>query len=640
MNNNLSSLSINRMVAISKTGEKAYDELFHSGVNILRGHNSSGKSTIANLIFYGLGGDYFRWTDSAQQLDSIYVEVQFNESIVTLKRQILSTSMGPMYIYWDKLNKALSDSSRWNYFSYKKTKDNNSFSDILFNLMQFPEVKSDSDEKITMHQLLRLLYIDQDSLTQSLFRTEKFDSSLIRQTTSELLFGLYNDELYHIRQRQLELKKLIEIGKNNLLSLYRVFEQSGMDKNVESINIKIEETKNEIVKIQSDINDLNSKDILELSDESKKAVLSRNEKLTVLKSEYNNMLDEITKLEYEIEDSSNLIRVLNDRIHASFESKGIRDYLKDIKINFCPHCLQEIKNTDATNICHLCKEPMQETNNDAQFKRIEFELSNQIKESKKIKSDNIKLLTDLKSQLNEVAGLINFQQTELDILLSNINSGKGIAINELHKNLGNLENQLNAYSQQIKYVEVITETEKELQVYNEELAGIKVRISTKEKKRSKNEFQANQTIQNITLHLLKNDLDRQQEFQFGNSVNINYYDNTFDLNGKHNFSASSNVYFKNSILYALFFASLELNFFRYPRFILCDNMEDKGMEPERSKNFQNLIVSLSKISKIKHQIIFTTSMIDDSLNNSELCVGEFYTETNKSLKLYPQINKC
>ena len=57
------------------------------------------------------------------------------------------------------------------------------------------------------------------------------------------------------------------------------------------------------------------------------------------------------------------------------------------------------------------------------------------------------------------------------------------------------------------------------------------------------------------------------------------------------------------------------------------------MEKERTQNFQKLIVKLSKESAIEHQIIFTTSMIDESLNNTELCVGEFYTETNKSLKL-------
>jgi len=44
-----SRLSLNRFVVFCK-GSPAYDEKFHSGVNIIRGENSSGKSTIADFI--------------------------------------------------------------------------------------------------------------------------------------------------------------------------------------------------------------------------------------------------------------------------------------------------------------------------------------------------------------------------------------------------------------------------------------------------------------------------------------------------------------------------------------------------------------------------------------------------------------
>ena len=622
-----------KMLVISKSGSISYNQEFHSGVNIIRGHNSSGKSTIANLIFYGLGGDFSHWTDSAQDLDLIFLEVEFNNKIVTLKRNIRSSKRNPMYLYWDILEKAFLDNANWTYLSYRKTKDISSFSDILFDLLNFPNVKSDLDEKITMHQILRLLYIDQDSLTQSLFRTEQFDSSLIRQTISELLLGIYEDELYKFRQRQLEIKKLLEDKKNNLSSLDRVFEQSGMDKNVESISLKIEETENEINKIRNDITEIISKDLLEFSDETSKTININNAKLSELKSQYNSLLNEITKLEYEIKDTSNFIRILKERLQSSYESKIIRGLLKDLPINFCPHCLQELNISEDKKLCILCNKPLIDVDNDAQLKRIEFEIGNQVSESEKINLDNMNILTDLKNQLNVKVKLINFHQQEIDRLLSDINTGKGIKINEFHKRLGYLENQLNTYSQQLKYIEVISETEKEIQKLNEEFSGIKERISRKEERRKENVYMANKVIQDYTLLLLNSDLERQNEFKHGDNVNINYYYNTFDLNGKHNFSASSNVYFKNSILYALFFASLRLQFFRYPRFILCDNMEDKGMEKERTQNFQKLIVKLSKESAIEHQIIFTTSMIDESLNNTELCVGEFYTETNKSLKL-------
>lgn len=52
------SFFVNRLYVLTTDGKVAYDEPFHHGVNIIRGANSSGKSTITHLLFYGLGGEY------------------------------------------------------------------------------------------------------------------------------------------------------------------------------------------------------------------------------------------------------------------------------------------------------------------------------------------------------------------------------------------------------------------------------------------------------------------------------------------------------------------------------------------------------------------------------------------------------
>ena len=57
------------------------------------------------------------------------------------------------------------------------------------------------------------------------------------------------------------------------------------------------------------------------------------------------------------------------------------------------------------------------------------------------------------------------------------------------------------------------------------------------------------------------------------------------------------------------------------------------MEPVRSKSFQEKLVEMSQASETKHQIIITTSMISEELNDTDICVGEFYTKENKTLKL-------
>lgn len=56
------------------------------------------------------------------------------------------------------------------------------------------------------------------------------------------------------------------------------------------------------------------------------------------------------------------------------------------------------------------------------------------------------------------------------------------------------------------------------------------------------------------------------------------------------------------------------------------------MEKVRTQNFQEVIAKMAqKYQNIDFQIIFTTSIVSDSLNNTELCVGEEYKQSKKSL---------
>ena len=133
---------------------------------------------------------------------------------------------------------------------------------------------------------------------------------------------------------------------------------------------------------------------------------------------------------------------------------------------------------------------------------------------------------------------------------------------------------------------------------------------------------------------MNKDFEREADFKNARSIDINYYDNSVYVDGDvRNFSASSNFYLKVASRFSVFFSSIEIESMRYPRFILCDNMEDKGIEKERSQNFQNLVVETAeKYQKENYQIIFTTSMISEELKDSEYTVGDYYTITNKSLK--------
>ena len=49
--------------AVKKGNGFVYDQPFKMGVNIIRGDNGTGKTTIMDLLYYGLGAELTDWTE-------------------------------------------------------------------------------------------------------------------------------------------------------------------------------------------------------------------------------------------------------------------------------------------------------------------------------------------------------------------------------------------------------------------------------------------------------------------------------------------------------------------------------------------------------------------------------------------------
>lgn len=66
---------------------------------------------------------------------------------------------------------------------------------------------------------------------------------------------------------------------------------------------------------------------------------------------------------------------------------------------------------------------------------------------------------------------------------------------------------------------------------------------------------------------------------------------------------------------------------------MIDTIEDKGMEPARSHNFQNQILRVSNESGVEHQIIYATAMIAPDLDDEQFLVGKFSTRDSPTLDI-------
>jgi len=629
-------LKINRLSIFTISGKIAYDQRFHDGVNIIRGHNSSGKSTIGNFIFYVLGGDFKKWTTAASYCSDVYAEVFINSEPITIKRTVTSTGNQPMSIFWGTYDEAIkSGSEGWQIFPYKRSESKKSFSNALFLALNFPELRGDVDSNITMHQVLRMLYIDQKSLTLDLLMTDNFDSAITRKTIADLLFGVYDDSLYSDKLELRESQRDFEIKKKQFEGIEHIFKASDNETNSESIYAQIEENSNQLKSIEAYLEKLTAEQNYNLknTDDTELKVVTIKTNILASRSGLLALQSEINKFEFELLDSQDFLRSLEKRALALSDSLLTRETFTDLKMNYCPNCLSPLEPAIDEHHCELCKQQLPEDKGSSQVKRMQQEIDNQIRESKKLYLEKEHKLLEYKSSYPTIEQKVRSLQRELDQALSNVKTARNQEFDELLIKKGEIRSKNDYLIKQLKALEQIDVLRKELAGLRVKIDALSYRISSKELEQRNRLASAYQLIQSYTLRLLHSDLGRQAEFTIGKKVELDFEKNTFSLDDENNFSESSNVYLKNSVRFAIFFASLDKEFFRFPRFILCDNVEDKGMEELRSQSFQKEIVKISSESNARHQIIFTTSMIAPELDNTELCVGEFYTESNKILKL-------
>lgn len=168
----------------------------------------------------------------------------------------------------------------------------------------------------------------------------------------------------------------------------------------------------------------------------------------------------------------------------------------------------------------------------------------------------------------------------------------------------------------------------------QEIEALKYSIEQITAEQEKLKIEIKNVIEKEGIYLLNNDLKRQEDFYEAKEFHIDFRNNMAYISDKDaKYSASSSFYLKISARYSIFLASLGIDRMRYPRFIFCDNMEDKGIEKIRAENFQKILVEeAEKFNSENYQLIYTTSFIPDELNIDKYTVGDFYTEQNPSLK--------
>ncbi|HGB4216710.1 TPA: AAA family ATPase [Salmonella enterica subsp. enterica serovar Bovismorbificans] len=620
---------------VFQNGREAFSCNFHKGVNVIRGRNSSGKTTIMDLLAFSIGAENIRWKPQALLCTLTLVEVLLNNKPACFRREISKESMRPLSIFWGEMGEALQSSpSQWELYPFKRSEKSLSFSQVILNALDMPLAQGEGASILTMHQILRVLYADQPSVHSPIFRNDNFDKALTRETVGDYLCGIYDDVLYSslIRLKQVDSELSTKITE--LRSIFTVLGRSGQSENIHFIEQRIADLEQEKNDIYNKLNDLKGRAVSEgnnkKSDREKTDNLRK--RLNKAKEKEVKNTDHINVLEMEVADSEMFINELEARLQALNESGIAREYFSNVQFQFCPSCLSEL-HSSSEGECSLCKSHAPEGSEAPQLLRMKNEISVQLKESRYLLEHNIEKLKELKLQAPILKKNVQSLIREYEAVSTVWENAYEIEFEALTKALGRIEEEINQAYESQKLSDVISELQKnrdDLQSEKERLESLIESLQSKEESRKKD---ISQTVESIMTRLLKLDLPLQTEFIDPKQINFSFVDNEVYVNGSKNFSESSAVVLRHIFHLALLTASLEKPYMRLPRFLMLDGIDDGGMEKERSHNLQKIIVQEAETYEYDFQLIYATSEINPQYDNTDLIVGRYFNPEDRSLNV-------
>jgi hypothetical protein len=629
-------LIVKRLV-VERNSRAVYDENFHEGMNIIRGENSSGKSTVLNFIFYGLGGDLSDWSEVALLCSRVFVVVELNGKIAITSREISADRGQPMDIFggdFEDAKKAPRD--EWVRYPYARSRNKESFSQAIFRLLGLPEVASEMSGNLTIHQILRLLYADQLSPVESLFRYESaFDPPVLRDAIGRLLCGAYDPALYENELRIKSLQREFDGVSGELKSLFEILGRVEQGLTLDWIAGQRRVLEEERAELQVAI-EVEERKLFTGTESDQLSLASQDEayaEVKRLQEVLGEAIQERDGLQLNVADSAAFIASLESKIEALTDAASVEQYVGAITFQVCPCCYAPLESEPPAHACYLCKTPFDSERSKHRIVALINDTAIQLKQSRMLQERREERAVVARTTVQKLQDQWRHASRKLAELQRLPSTEARIRLRSLNHQAGYLERKIENLEERAREVEVIDRLSRQKEELNAEIARLKSQNEAMRLAQEKRLSRSYTAVADEVRHLLRNDLRRQDSFENPQSIEFDFAANRISVDGQTYFSASSRVILKSSFFLAFLAASTKHGFFRHPRFCIIDTIEDKGMEPQRSHNFQLQIARVSNESKVQHQIIFATAMIAPDLDDERFTIGKFSTRDDPTIAI-------
>jgi hypothetical protein len=205
-------------------------------------------------------------------------------------------------------------------------------------------------------------------------------------------------------------------------------------------------------------------------------------------------------------------------------------------------------------------------------------------------------------------------------------------LRRLQRQAGYLDRQLEDLEQRANTVALVSRLSARKEELSAQIGRLRASIDTARASQQQRFEHAKTAVANEVRDLLHDDLRREESFESAQHVDFDFAANRLKVDDQSYFSASSRALPETSFAAGFLYAATKDRFFRHPRFCMIDIVEDKGMEPDRTRNLQIQLAQRCERAPSQHQLIFATSMIAPELEDERFTVGRFSTRDEHTLQ--------
>lgn len=329
----------------------------------------------------------------------------------------------------------------------------------MFRLLGFPEVPSEVSGNITTHQILRLLYADQLSPVDDLFKFEPFDSPLIRDTVGRFLCGAYDNNLYSNQLNVRAAQKEFDMINAELRSLYAVAGTAGQPLTSEWLAGQRAVLEEQRRSLRERI-EVAERAVFSSPDSEQLSLKAQEDLYTRVQNLQGNVAaarQERDGLAFDVADSNAFISSLNNKIIALNDSEAVARHFSEIRFLACPACYTplDVSADESPHACHLCKTPFDSERTKGRIVALINDTALQIKQSEALQKSRYERISKLDARIHAVEMEWREAGQRLNELRRLPSSQSTEELRILHRQSGYLEREIENLEERARIVDLI-----------------------------------------------------------------------------------------------------------------------------------------------------------------------------------------